>query len=68
MEVGWIGFSRWFHGFGLVSIVFHGGYMVFHGFWLVSIVFQVSFMVSDGFLETVWKGAKNLGAKGIKRV
>ena len=29
MEVGWIDFSRWFHGFWLVLIVFQGGFMVF---------------------------------------
>ena len=35
------GFSRWFHGFWLVSMVFQGGFMFFHGFWLVSMVFKV---------------------------
>ena len=42
--VGFIGFSRsfhGFHGFWLVSIVFEGGLMVYHGFWLVSMVFKV---------------------------
>ena len=34
-----------FHGFWLVSMVFHCSFMVFHGFWLVSMVFQGSFMV-----------------------
>ena len=42
--LGFYGFSRWFHGFWLVSMVFQGGFMVFHGFWLVSMVFQGSFM------------------------
>ena len=32
MEVGGIGFSRWFHGFWSVSIVFQGGFMVFGWF------------------------------------
>ena len=47
--VGFHGFSRWFHGFWLVSMVFQGGFMVFHGFWLVPMVFQGGFMVYHGF-------------------
>ena len=47
--VGFHGFSRWFHGFWLVSMVFQGGFMVFHGFWLVSMVFQGGFMIFHGF-------------------
>ena len=47
--VGFHGFSRWFHGFWLVSMVFQGSFMVFHGFWLVSMVFQGGFMVFHGF-------------------
>ena len=49
--VGFHGFSRWFHGFCLVSMVFQGGFMVFHGFWFVSMVFKVSrwiFIVING--------------------
>ena len=35
-------FSRWFHGFWLVSMVFQGSFMFFfHEFWLVSMVFKV---------------------------
>ena len=37
------------HGGRLVSMIFHGSFMVFHGFLLVSMVFQGSFMVSHGF-------------------
>ena len=38
-----------FHGFWLVSIVFHGGFMVFHGFWLVSMASQGGLMVFGWF-------------------
>ena len=47
--VSFHGFSTWFHGFWLVSMVFQGGFMVFHGFWLVSMVFQGGFMVFGWF-------------------
>ena len=30
-----------FHGFGLVSTVFQGGFMDFNGFWLVLLFFKV---------------------------
>ena len=30
-----------FHGFGLVSMVFQGGFMDFNGFWLVLLFFKV---------------------------
>ena len=39
-------FSRWFHGFWLVSMVFQGSFMFF---LLVYMVFQSGFMVFHGF-------------------
>ena len=32
MEVGWIGFSRWFHGFSLFLVGFNSFSSWFHGF------------------------------------
>ena len=48
--LGLYGFSRWFHGFWLVSMFFQVGFMVFHGIWLVYMVFQGGFMVFHNFL------------------
>ena len=45
---GFHGFSRYFHGFWLVSMVFQGSFMIFHGFWLVSMVFHGSRLVCHG--------------------
>ena len=38
--VGFHDFSRWFHGFCLVSMIFKVVSWFFHGFWLVSMVFE----------------------------
>ena len=49
--VGFHGFSRWFHGFCLVSMVFQGGFMVlwyligFHDFSRFPGRFSLSFKV-----------------------
>ena len=50
--VGFHGFSRWFHGFWLVFMVFQGGFMVLMVFGWFSMVFQggfMGFMVFVGF-------------------
>ena len=47
--VGFNSFSRWFHGFWLVSMVFQGSFMVSDGFWLVSMVFEGVYMVFGWF-------------------
>ena len=39
-----------FHGFGLVSMVFQGGFIVSHGFWLVSMFFSRWFHGFSWFL------------------
>ena len=52
-EVGFHGFfkvlSMVFHGFWLVYMVFNVVSWFFHGFWLVSMVFQGGFMVFGWF-------------------
>ena len=34
-EVGWIGFSRWFHGFSWFLVGFHGFFKIFSLFFMV---------------------------------
>ena len=55
MEVGWIGLSRWFHGFWLVSIVFQGDLMVvgFHGFFKVVSWFLMAFGWIPWFFKVI---------------
>jgi hypothetical protein len=52
------GFSRWFHVFRLVSMVFQCGSMFVHGFWLVSMVFQGGFIVYHSFVGKRSRNAK----------
>ena len=46
--VGFHGFSRWFHGFCLVSMVFQGGFIVFCWFPLFFKVSRWIFIVING--------------------
>ena len=56
--------SLFFHGFWLVSMLFQGGFMVFHVFLLVSMVFQGSFMVFKGGFMAL--SSKSMSFPGIQ--
>ena len=53
--------SMVFHGFWLVSMVFQGGFMVFHGIWLVSRVFVEEEIISRMFFGNILERFQKFG-------